>query len=139
MVSEHLLHESGFNSFFPLSLITISSSFFLSLLPSSLPPSPLFLPPSPLFLPPSLPTTLHSLPASLLSLPASLPSFPPFPLSSLPAFLPSLQASCNPVAYSLIADFFPARHRAFALSVYHYGVYLGMNTMLIEITIIVSP
>jgi len=40
-------------------------------------------------------------------------------------FLGIGEASCNPVAYSLIADFFPARHRAFALSVYHYGVYLG--------------
>jgi MFS family permease len=35
------------------------------------------------------------------------------------------EASCNPVAYSLLADFFPVQHRAFALSVYHYGVYLG--------------
>lgn len=35
------------------------------------------------------------------------------------------EASCNPVAYSLVADFFPAYHRAFALSFYHYGVYLG--------------
>ena len=35
------------------------------------------------------------------------------------------QASCNPVAYSLLADFFPPQHRALALSVYHYGVYLG--------------
>ncbi|CAI8021136.1 Protein spinster [Geodia barretti] len=35
------------------------------------------------------------------------------------------EASCNPVAYSLLADFFPSQHRAFALSVYHYGVYLG--------------
>ena len=35
------------------------------------------------------------------------------------------QASCNPVAYSFLADFFPPQHRALALSVYHYGVYLG--------------
>lgn len=35
------------------------------------------------------------------------------------------EASCNPVAYSLIADMFPPQHRAFALSFYHYGVYLG--------------
>lgn len=40
-----------------------------------------------------------------------------------------LQASCNPVAYSLLADFFPPQHRAFALSVYHYGVYLGKTTV----------
>ena len=37
----------------------------------------------------------------------------------------SLQASCNPVAYSLIADFYPENRRAFAFSVYHFGVYLG--------------
>ena len=36
-----------------------------------------------------------------------------------------LQATCNPVAYSLIADFFPPKHRAVALSIYHFGVYLG--------------
>ena len=35
------------------------------------------------------------------------------------------QASCNPVAYSLIADFYPENRRAFAFSVYHFGVYLG--------------
>ena len=40
-------------------------------------------------------------------------------------FLFFLQASCNPVAYSLLADFFPEKNIAFALSVYHYGVYLG--------------
>ena len=46
------------------------------------------------------------------------------PLLSLPCPSP-WQASCNPVAYSLLADFFPPNHRAVALSVYHFGVYLG--------------
>ena len=36
-----------------------------------------------------------------------------------------LQATCNPVAYSLLADFYPENRRAFAFSVYHFGVYLG--------------
>ena len=40
-----------------------------------------------------------------------------------------LQASCNPVAYSLLADFFPPQHRAIALSIYHYGVYLGKTVV----------
>jgi hypothetical protein len=40
-------------------------------------------------------------------------------------FLGIGEASCNPVAYSLLADIFPVQHRAFAFSVYHYGVYLG--------------
>ena len=46
-----------------------------------------------------------------------------------------LQASCNPVAYSLLADFFPSQHRAFALSVYHYGVYLGKTGIIIILTL----
>lgn len=45
-------------------------------------------------------------------------------LLRLPCPLPR-QASCNPVAYSLLADFWPPNHRAVALSVYHFGVYLG--------------
>lgn len=36
-----------------------------------------------------------------------------------------LQAACNPVAYSLMADFYPAEHRAIVFSIYHYGVYVG--------------
>ncbi|EGD75542.1 hypothetical protein PTSG_06612 [Salpingoeca rosetta] len=35
------------------------------------------------------------------------------------------EAVCNPVAYSLIADCFPLKSRATALSVYHLGVYIG--------------
>ncbi|KAL5481345.1 hypothetical protein EMCRGX_G021483 [Ephydatia muelleri] len=35
------------------------------------------------------------------------------------------EASCSPVAYSLLSDFFPPQHRAFALSIYHFGVYAG--------------
>ncbi len=35
------------------------------------------------------------------------------------------QAACNPVAYSLMADFFPSKYRAVVFSVYHYGVYVG--------------
>jgi MFS family permease len=35
------------------------------------------------------------------------------------------EATCNPVAYSLLADFYPENRRAFAFSVYHFGVYLG--------------
>jgi len=39
-----------------------------------------------------------------------------------------LQATCNPVAYSLISDYFSTDKRATALSVYHVGVYIGKRT-----------
>ncbi len=35
------------------------------------------------------------------------------------------EAGCNPSAYSIISDYFPARKRATAMSVYSLGVYLG--------------
>jgi len=35
------------------------------------------------------------------------------------------EAGCNPSAYSIISDYFPARRRATAMSVYSLGVYLG--------------
>ncbi|XP_071965382.1 MFS-type efflux pump MSMEG_3705-like [Antedon mediterranea] len=35
------------------------------------------------------------------------------------------EATCNPAAYSLIADYFLPLHRAKALSFYHFGIYLG--------------
>jgi MFS family permease len=35
------------------------------------------------------------------------------------------EAGCNPAAYSLIADYFEARRRATALSIFHMGGYIG--------------
>lgn len=35
------------------------------------------------------------------------------------------EAGCNPSAYSIISDYFPAKKRATAMSVYSLGVYLG--------------
>jgi MFS family permease len=40
-------------------------------------------------------------------------------------FLGIGEASYNPVAYSLLADFFPQRNRACVFAVYNYGVYFG--------------
>ena len=36
-----------------------------------------------------------------------------------------LQATCNPVAYSLLSDHFSSGGRATVLSIYHIGVYIG--------------
>jgi hypothetical protein len=35
------------------------------------------------------------------------------------------EATCNPAAYSIVADLFAASRRASALAVYHFGVYMG--------------
>ena len=110
----------------------LSAVIMLVTLPLPSPPSPFF---PPLPFPPPFPLPSPPLPSPPLPLfPSPSPS-PPLPsllsppLPSPPLPLPSpphpLQASCNPVAYSLLADFFPPNHRAVALSVYHFGVYLG--------------
>jgi MFS transporter, Spinster family, sphingosine-1-phosphate transporter len=35
------------------------------------------------------------------------------------------EATCNPAVYSMLSDLFPLTHRATALSVYNFGVYIG--------------
>lgn len=41
------------------------------------------------------------------------------------------EASLSPAAYSLIADYFPARRRSMAIGVYTFGIYLGSGLSLV--------